>query len=217
MLRPTPHEIDAAILDAAASLFARHGVSGTSLQAVADAVGYSKAGLLHHFATKAGLARAAVAACRSAAHDVAEGVSHLAEGPARDHAALTALADLARRRPGFVALMVATAGPLRGTAEAEELAPVAADLFRAFSAPPPTPGVVPHDPRIVRIVGALGALALTSLALGGQVEASARRCLVATSYDALGHGHPPDRSPDQHPTRDPDPPSTSADTPDKDA
>ncbi len=191
MLRPTPDEIDAAILDAAAALFSRHGVAGTSLQAVAGAVGYSKAGLLHHFATKAALAAAAVAACRSAAHDVAQSVADLPPGPPRDHAALTVLADLAQRRPGFVALMVATAGPLRGTPEADELAPVAADLFRAFSTTPPVPGTATDDRRAVRVIGALGALALTSLALGGQVDAPTRRYLVQTSYDALGHHEPP--------------------------
>ncbi len=202
MLRPTPQEIDASILDAAAALFSRHGIAGTSLQAVADAVGYSKAGLLHHFATKAGLAHAAVTACRSAAHGVAESVAGLPAGPPRDHAALTALAELAQRRPGFVALMVATAGPLRGSPEAGELAPVAADLFRAFSAPPPTPGETLDDPRVVRVIGALGALALTSLATEGQVDAATRRYLVQTGYDALGHRGTCDLSPDQNPDKD---------------
>ncbi len=40
------------IVDAAAELFAEHGVGGTSLQMIADAVGVTKAAVYHHFKTK---------------------------------------------------------------------------------------------------------------------------------------------------------------------
>lgn len=40
------------ILDAALATFAAHGTEGSSVQAVADAVGMSKQALLHHFPTK---------------------------------------------------------------------------------------------------------------------------------------------------------------------
>lgn len=40
------------ILDAALDLFATHGVSGTSLQMIADAVGVTKAAVYHQFKTK---------------------------------------------------------------------------------------------------------------------------------------------------------------------
>lgn len=40
------------ILDAALATFAAHGTEGSSVQAVADAVGISKQALLHHFPTK---------------------------------------------------------------------------------------------------------------------------------------------------------------------
>ncbi len=40
------------MLDAALDLFARHGVSGTSLQMIADAVGITKAAVYHQFRTK---------------------------------------------------------------------------------------------------------------------------------------------------------------------
>ncbi|OBG28204.1 TetR/AcrR family transcriptional regulator [Mycobacterium sp. 852002-51057_SCH5723018] len=40
------------VLDAALDLFARHGVSGTSLQMIADAVGITKAAVYHQFRTK---------------------------------------------------------------------------------------------------------------------------------------------------------------------
>jgi AcrR family transcriptional regulator len=40
------------VLNAALDLFARHGVSGTSLQMIADAVGITKAAIYHQFRTK---------------------------------------------------------------------------------------------------------------------------------------------------------------------
>jgi AcrR family transcriptional regulator len=40
------------ILDAALELFAEHGVSGTSLQMIADAIGVTKAAVYHQFKTK---------------------------------------------------------------------------------------------------------------------------------------------------------------------
>ncbi|MGD1110405.1 MAG: helix-turn-helix domain-containing protein, partial [Mycobacterium sp.] len=40
------------VLDAALNLFAAHGVSGTSLQMIADAVGITKAAIYHQFRTK---------------------------------------------------------------------------------------------------------------------------------------------------------------------
>jgi len=40
------------VLDAALDLFAQHGVSGTSLQMIADAVGITKAAIYHQFRTK---------------------------------------------------------------------------------------------------------------------------------------------------------------------
>lgn len=65
-VRPTPEQLDAAILDTAAEVFARHGFAGTSVQQVADAVGYSKTGLLRRFPSKQALydgVLAHVAAC----------------------------------------------------------------------------------------------------------------------------------------------------------
>jgi AcrR family transcriptional regulator len=40
------------VLDAALDMFAQHGVSGTSLQMIADAVGITKAAVYHQFRTK---------------------------------------------------------------------------------------------------------------------------------------------------------------------
>ncbi len=44
-MRQSAAEIDHAILDVAAGIFAVHGFAHTSVQQIADAVGYSKPGL----------------------------------------------------------------------------------------------------------------------------------------------------------------------------
>ena len=41
------------VITAALALFAEHGVAGTSLQMIADAIGVSKAAVYHQFNTKA--------------------------------------------------------------------------------------------------------------------------------------------------------------------
>lgn len=58
------------ILAAATALFAERGYSGTSLQAVADAVGMRKPSLLHHFPSKPALRDAVLASLLSRWKDV---------------------------------------------------------------------------------------------------------------------------------------------------
>src|SRR3712207_9533441 len=57
LMRQTAADIDHAILDVAAGIFATHGYAHTSVQQVADAVGYSKPGLLHRFGSTEALYR----------------------------------------------------------------------------------------------------------------------------------------------------------------
>jgi AcrR family transcriptional regulator len=51
--RPVPHSpAKTRIISAALDLFAEHGVGGTSLQMIADAIGVTKAAVYHQFKTK---------------------------------------------------------------------------------------------------------------------------------------------------------------------
>lgn len=168
-------------IDAAASLFARHGFARTSVQAVADAAGYSKAGLLHHFPTKLALHAAVVEACRTETARVRDRVAELPIGAERDRRTIELLVDLSLARPGLVSLLLSTIVPMGDddTAPLDDLGDL---LFEAFDDAPPT------EARRIRVTGALVALGILAL--------EARRCdnaspwrneIIATSVDALGH------------------------------
>jgi len=180
--RPTREQIDDDIVETAAALFARHGFDQTSVQRIADAVGYSKTGLLHRFPTKEALQVAAVTRCADLVGAITRDVEDRPPGPARDLAVVTAVTDLALRRPGYVALMLGAVGAGPDTAVFTGLQEIAEGLFRAFAAP--SEGTTE---RTLRVVGALGALAVTSLACGEAPAADVRPLIIATGYDALGH------------------------------
>jgi AcrR family transcriptional regulator len=191
--RPFRQQIDAGILDRAAALFARHGFEQTSVQAVADAVGLSKAGLLHHFPSKDALHAAVRAQVDTLGRGALEEVRDLPPGADRDHRAIEVLVDTALAHPGLVSLLLTpvTQGDAAGEADTD---PAGVWAFAAFGVDPRSA----ERERCVRVAGALVALAV--LALGAQRDGEAallRPHIIATSFDALGHrrpGAPPTRS-----------------------
>ncbi len=182
MPRPTKQQIDDEILEAAATLFARHGFKETSIQRIADAVGYSKTGLLHRYPTKESLQQAVVDRGLRGIREVAAEVSDLPPGPARDRAAIGSLARLALDCPGIVSLLLSG---LATTADSEigcVLEEIGAVVFQVFSVDPEADPV-----RTVRVVGALGALAVAGVTLREKPLAVTIDDLIDVSYDALGH------------------------------
>ncbi len=187
MARPFRQQIDEGILDRAAGLFARRGYAKTSVQDVADAVGLSKAGLLHHYPSKDALHEAVLAHAGALGRRVLDEVAHLPPGPARDRLTVELLVDVALGHPGVVAMLLAPVTELADGAVHEPGGPEHA-VLEAF-------GVDPDDDadpeRTVRVVGALGALAILTLAAHEADRTTAWRPLVvATCLDALGHRRP---------------------------
>ena len=180
MTRPFRQQVDEGILDRAAALFARRGFAKTSVQDVADAVGLSKTGLLHHYPSKDALHEAVLAQAETLGRRVLDQLGDLPPGPARDRQALEVLVDVALAHPGLVALVLAPVTDLGA-----EPGPAVADLvLQAFGVDPGTT----EPPRSVRVIGALAALAVLTLAAHAQDQTTAwRRHIVATCFDALGH------------------------------
>ncbi|GGJ94446.1 hypothetical protein GCM10010123_25400 [Pilimelia anulata] len=188
MPRQTRQQVDDEIIDCAATLFARHGLRETSIQRIADAVGYSKSGLLRHYPSKEALQEAVAARCLAELADVARGAAGEPPGPGRDRAALTGLAHLALRRPGFIALLLAAL--LRDPADPESalLEPVGEVIAEAFALAPPTePDTVPDLGRAIRVAGAVGALAVARTALRPHLTAASAADLIDVAHRALGH------------------------------
>ncbi len=187
--RPFRQLADEQIIDRAAALFARRGVAQTSVQAVADAVGLSKTGLLHHFPSKDALHEAVLAQAGSLGQRVLDQVADLPLGTPRDRRALEVLVDVALAHPGLVALVLAPVTDLGAEPDPAVTGPV----LQAFGVDPDTT----DPPRLVRVIGALAALAVLTLAAHAQDQTTAwRQHIVATCFDALGH-----RDPGAAPTR----------------
>lgn len=179
-------QADEQIVDRAAALFARHGFAQTSVQSVADAVGLSKAGLLHHFPSKQALWDAVLAQAGALGEQAYDAVADLPPGRARDLRAVEVLVDVALSHPGLVALLLAPA--TRGGDDADAGTERGSDAaLRAFGVDAATA----EPQRFVRVVGALAALAVLSLAAHQAGQGAAWRShVIATSFDALGHARP---------------------------
>ena len=193
MLRPSREQIDAGIVDAAAAMFAEHGYERTSLREIADAVGYSKTGLLHRVRSKEALRDTVAERCVAAVRDVLARVEPLPPGPERDAAAIEALADLAASAPGRLSLALAHDGGLVGTPAGEVLAQVPGLLGRCFAIDPaidPAPEGGPGAPaaleRRVRVTAALAVVGTLTLAFPTTPQHLLRPHLVALALGALG-------------------------------
>jgi AcrR family transcriptional regulator len=188
MRRASRQQADEQILDRAAALFARRGFEKTSVQAVADAVGLSKAGLLHHYPSKDALLAALLDRSRELTREVLDEVGSLpAGGAARDRLVIEVLVDQALSRPGMVAFLVGYATTLQAEVlEASDsgLGRIGEGVLAAFGAD--RPGSEPE--RLIRITGAVAALSVLALTTPpGAQTTTWRSHVVATSFDALGH------------------------------
>ena len=110
-MRQSPAEIDHAILDVAAGLFATHGYAHTSVQQIADAVGYSKPGLLHRFGSKDALHRAALAEVTETVQAIIGHAATHGDDPDQVHQVLELITRKALERPGMVQMMLAAFEP----------------------------------------------------------------------------------------------------------
>lgn len=95
-------EIDAQIIDTAAGLFAVHSYQRTSVQQIADAVGYSKTGLLHRFPSKQAMLDAVHQIIATAIARVSADVAALPADVDRTLRVLELVTDTALAHPGAV-------------------------------------------------------------------------------------------------------------------
>ena len=185
MVRAFRQQIDEGILDRAAALFARRGFAKTSVQDIADAVGLSKAGLLHHFPSKDALHEAVRAEAGALGQRLLDQVGGLPLGAERDRRAVDAMVDVALAHPGMVSLLLSPV--LQGDAVPSEPDAAGVAALRAFGVDP----AAAVSERTVRVAGALAALAVLTLSAHHHNQTTEwRPHIVATCIDALGHRRP---------------------------
>jgi AcrR family transcriptional regulator len=184
-IRPTSEQIDRAILDVTAGLIARRGVKDTAVQAVADATGYSKTGIINRFPSKQRLIAAAVEQCVAFTRERLDLVAGVPYGPSRDAVALEALTDLALERRGWVELALTALPARRDDDLHERLEPLGDLLWQMFVDPDEG---CEYLERRARLSGAVGALALLALTYDTRTTAESTRPLIlAITWNALGH------------------------------
>lgn len=187
MARPFRHQVEDSVLDRAAALFARRGFARTSVQEVADAVGLSKAGLLHHYPSKDALHRAVLGQACAVERRLLDQVGDRPPGPERDRHVLEVMVDVALAHPGLIALLLAPVTQGEQTPALPEVDAAGAAALQAFGVDPEAP---PSE-RAIRVIGALTALAVLTLAARARDETTTwRPVIVATCFDALGHRRP---------------------------
>lgn len=182
MPRKSTAEIDAEIVDRAATLFVRHGYERTSLQQVADAVGYTKAGLLHHFDSKQAILDAVIAAVQRQCAELAASVDEIPPGVQRDRAVIASMADRTFAWPGVSMFASTLVSDMTSADPALEQAGF--DLLRAFGVDAASVEIE----RLIRIVGACIALTATVLEaarIGTSLEW--RVPIIDMTMNTLGH------------------------------
>lgn len=184
-VRPTSAEIDEAILDAAAALVARRGARDTSVQAVADATGLSKTGLLRRFPSKDTLIDAALEQCVRLTEGVHEGVAPIDDDRDRDAASVSGLVDLALRHPGWAQVVLASIPPIGDERLQPGLARIGDLVSNMFRLDEGTALA-----RRARVTGALGVLVTLALTYEAATTTErARPVIEEICWSTLGYAH----------------------------
>jgi AcrR family transcriptional regulator len=125
------------IVDAAVELFAEHGVGGTSLQMIADAVGVTKAAVYHQFPTKDEIVLA-VAQAELANLEAAIDAAEAEPGPDRARDVLVArMVDLAVARRRMESMLLGDPVIVRFFAQHEPYRKVMRRMYRILAGTDP--------------------------------------------------------------------------------
>ena len=95
------------LIDAAVDLFTRHSFAGTSLQMIADELGFTKAAIYHHFRTREQLLAAVLEPMLDELRAIVESAETRRTAHSRAEHMLSGYATLAVRNRGLVAVLAA--------------------------------------------------------------------------------------------------------------
>jgi AcrR family transcriptional regulator len=108
--RPAVADTRRRLIDAAVDLFTRHSYAGTSLQMIADELGFTKAAIYHHFRTREQLLVAVLEPMLEELREIVEVAEKRRKAHARAEHMMSGYAALAVRNRGLVAVLAADPG-----------------------------------------------------------------------------------------------------------
>lgn len=109
-LAGTPTDTRQRLIDAATALFIRHSFAGTSLQMIADELGFTKAAIYHHFRTREQLLTAVLEPIIDEIRAVVEDAEARRGAHARAERMLTGYARIAVENPVLISVLAADPG-----------------------------------------------------------------------------------------------------------
>jgi AcrR family transcriptional regulator len=169
-MRQSAAEIDHAILDVAARIFAVHGFAHTSVQQIADAVGYSKPGLLHRFGSKEALHRAVLAEVEETVQDIVGHAVALQEDAGQVRQVLEKVVQRALDRPGMVQMMLRAFEPRDKDPGVESIQAAGYRLVDALVRTPADPAYRLRVSLALRLIASAATAQLTPADSGLHVE-----------------------------------------------
>ncbi|MEU4691441.1 helix-turn-helix domain-containing protein [Actinoplanes sp. NPDC023714] len=126
------------VVAAALELFAEHGVSGTSLQMIADRMGVTKAAVYHQFPTKEEIVLAVIDPVLAELSSIAEAAAALRTPAARRRHAIAAAVDLVVRNRRLSRVLSFDPVVTRLIRQHPAMSPVT-DLVDLLTGPAPSP------------------------------------------------------------------------------
>lgn len=128
----------ARLIDAATDLFSEHGVSATSLQAIADRLGVTKAAVYHQFASKDAIIVAVAEPVIGRLRSIADHAESL-DGRAAEQAVIAGLVDLVIDEQGIAAAIRLDPAMVRTLDEHQPYREQLDRIDRLLLGPDPTP------------------------------------------------------------------------------
>lgn len=179
------------VLDVATVAFAEQGVAGTSLDALAGQLGFTKQTILYHFGSKNGLIEAVlVRAADDLVSELRTATADVEPGWTSVEAAVRASFALALRRPELVGVLRETSrlGPPWSRAALDRLEPIVAEAESGLRRGVRAGMFRPHDPRLLLasayavvsgVITEPEVLRVLGLTLDVRVAAGLRRTLLS--------------------------------------
>ncbi|MBV4521118.1 TetR/AcrR family transcriptional regulator [Pseudomonas sp. SWRI74] len=182
MPRPTKIEIDAEIIDRAAGLFSKHGFENTSLQQIANAVNYSKAGLLHHYPSKKAIYEKVLSTSIEQLKSLLASVEDIPVGIERDRAVVEATIQHTLDWPGMAAF------GNRLAENEQNVEPILTEMGLIMYAALGIDLATVDLERIIRVTSAFSGLGVTA-ALSARLDLKRewRSYIAQIAMEALGH------------------------------